>query len=77
MKCNYCKFKGHTEDYCRRKKRDGEGGQLEVLMAQEEPEENSWKFLSLQMRKKRDLGDGKGTSWTILGWRFRSILPHD
>jgi hypothetical protein len=22
FKCNYCKFKGHTEEFCRRKKRD-------------------------------------------------------
>jgi gag-polypeptide of LTR copia-type len=40
MKCNYCKFKGHTEDYCRKKKRDKESGQMEVLMALEEPEED-------------------------------------
>jgi hypothetical protein len=38
MKCTYCKFKGHTVEFCRRKKKDEEEqGQMEVLMAIETP----------------------------------------
>jgi hypothetical protein len=34
FKYNYCKFTGHTEEFCRRKKKDqDEGGHMEVLMA--------------------------------------------
>jgi hypothetical protein len=40
FKCNYCKFKSHTEEFRRRKKKDqDEGGHMEVLIAQTEVEE--------------------------------------
>jgi hypothetical protein len=40
FKCNYCTFKGHTKEFCRRKKKDQEeGGHMEVLMAQAKIEE--------------------------------------
>jgi hypothetical protein len=41
-KYNYCKFKGHTEEFYRRKNKDqAEGGHMKVLMAQTESEEIS------------------------------------
>jgi hypothetical protein len=34
-KCNYCKFKGHTKEFCRRKKKDqAEGGHMELKLKQ-------------------------------------------
>jgi hypothetical protein len=51
FKCNYCKFKGHTEEFCRRKKRDeADEGVMEVVIAQTDPEEV---FITLRKKRKR------------------------